>query len=217
MKLKRILAAAMLVAAPMLVGFKQGAAPASLRTDIVWIPVYHTIEATTPPAIDVDGVSADFRDGVVTLDFDDRGLKVPAFSLKIRAENTLRHYLPEVARVEFVDQRQAAEQQAARGTLDLDDPETASVQSLLDERINPTIAAHGGWITLLEVRDHTAYVRLEGGCQGCGMADVTLKQGVESLIRDEVPSIVAVLDSTDHASGDNPYFEPGKSGYAPYY
>ena len=64
--------------------------------------------------------------------------------------------------------------------------------------------------------DDTAYIRLEGGCQGCGMADVTLKQGVEVEIRRTVPSIRNVLDVTDHAGGTNPYFEPGKGGAAPF-
>ena len=87
---------------------------------------------------------------------------------------------------------------------------------MLDEKINPSVAGHGGHIALIDVTEDTAFIRLEGGCQGCGMADVTLKQGIEVEIKGAVPSIAAVLDVTDHAGGDNPYYSPGKGGPAPY-
>ncbi len=67
-------------------------------------------------------------------------------------------------------------------------------------------------MTLLEVRDNVAYVQLGGGCQGCGLADLTLKQGIDVLIRESVPEIEAVVDTTDHASGTNPYYQPAKGG-----
>ncbi len=98
------------------------------------------------------------------------------------------------------------------GKLDLDDPETAAVYNLLEESVNPAVAAHGGHISLIEVTDHIAFIRLEGGCQGCGMADVTLKQGVEVAILQEVPSITEVRDATDHEGGDNPFYEADKAG-----
>ena len=59
------------------------------------------------------------------------------------------------------------------------------------------------------------FLRLEGGCQGCGMADVTLKQGVEAEIKRAAPEIQEVLDVTDHAAGSNPYYQPGKGGASP--
>jgi Fe-S cluster biogenesis protein NfuA len=71
---------------------------------------------------------------------------------------------------------------------------------------------HGGYITLLDVKDDVAYVALGGGCQGCGMANVTLKQGIEALIREAVPEIHQVVDTTDHAGGTNPYYQPSKGG-----
>ncbi len=77
-------------------------------------------------------------------------------------------------------------------------------------KINPQVASHGGRISLVDVQDDTAYIRLEGGCQGCGMADVTLKQGVATEIQALVPTISKVLDVTDHAGGANPYYQPGK-------
>lgn len=82
------------------------------------------------------------------------------------------------------------------------------VQELIDNQIAPSLAMHGGHLDLLEVRDGKAFVHFGGGCQGCGMADVTLKQGVEKLIKDTVPGITAVIDSTDHAQGENPYYQP---------
>jgi Fe/S biogenesis protein NfuA len=84
------------------------------------------------------------------------------------------------------------------------------VLAVLDQQINPAIAAHGGHAELVAVDDDTAYLRLSGGCQGCGLAAVTLSQGIEVAIKDEIPEIVNVVDVTDHASGENPYFESSK-------
>jgi Fe-S cluster biogenesis protein NfuA len=80
------------------------------------------------------------------------------------------------------------------------------VQYLIDQQINPGVAAHAGFVELIDVRDDTVYLRLGGGCQGCGAADFTLRQGIESVIRREVPEIRRVLDITDHAAGVNPYY-----------
>lgn len=88
------------------------------------------------------------------------------------------------------------------------DPTAKAVQDVLDREINPSVASHGGFVTLLDVKGSTAYIELGGGCQGCGMADVTLKQGIEVAIMEAVPKIQTVLDRTDHASGENPYFQP---------
>lgn len=84
------------------------------------------------------------------------------------------------------------------------------IQQLFDTSINPGIAAHGGFVDLLGVEGKTAYIRLGGGCQGCGLADVTLKQGIEVAIKENVPEIEQVADATDHASGATPYFQPSK-------
>lgn len=92
-----------------------------------------------------------------------------------------------------------------------DDPVSQQVQDVLTEQINPSVAQHGGWVGLLEVKDETAYIELGGGCVGCGMVDVTLKQGVEVAIKASVPTITSVVDTTDHASGKNPYFQPDKN------
>jgi len=86
------------------------------------------------------------------------------------------------------------------------------VQYVLDAEINPQIAAHGGRVRLVEAdADGVVLLQFGGGCHGCGMADVTLKQGIEKTLRNHFPEITAVRDATDHASGSNPYFS-NKSG-----
>jgi Fe/S biogenesis protein NfuA len=84
------------------------------------------------------------------------------------------------------------------------------VVQVLDDQINPAIAAHGGRAELVAVEAGIAYLRLGGGCQGCGMATVTLSQGIEVAILDAVPELAGVVDVTDHASGTNPFFESAK-------
>jgi Fe/S biogenesis protein NfuA len=93
---------------------------------------------------------------------------------------------------------------------ELTGPVAERVQRVLDEHINPSIASHGGQATLVAIEDDTAYLRLGGGCVGCGMATVTLSQGIEVAIRQAVPEIERVVDVTDHASGTNPYYEAAK-------
>ena len=91
-----------------------------------------------------------------------------------------------------------------------DDPKAQKIQELIDERINPAVAAHGGQIELLNVDDDSIYIHMGGGCQGCGMANVTLKHGIEAMIQEVFPEIKHVIDTTDHASGTNPYYAPSK-------
>ena len=95
------------------------------------------------------------------------------------------------------------------------DPLASAVQKVLDDEINPAVDAHGGWVTLLDVKEGVAYVQFGGGCQGCGMADVTLKQGVDVRIKELVPQIRAVVDTTDHAGGTNPYYQGDARGASP--
>jgi Fe-S cluster biogenesis protein NfuA len=84
------------------------------------------------------------------------------------------------------------------------------IQYLLSHKINPGVAAHAGFVELIDVKDNNLYIRLGGGCQGCGAADFTLRQGIEAIIRKEVPEILQVFDITDHAAGMNPYYRPAK-------
>lgn len=80
------------------------------------------------------------------------------------------------------------------------------VQAVIDREINPSVASHGGYIDLLDVRQNTVFIRMGGGCQGCSSALMTLKHGVEQILRQHVPEVGDILDTTDHAAGRNPYF-----------
>jgi len=89
-----------------------------------------------------------------------------------------------------------------------DAPLAERVRYLLDSEINPQIASHGGRVSLEDISDSgVVTLRFGGGCHGCGMADVTLKQGIETTLRSRLPEITQVRDATDHASGHNPYYK----------
>jgi len=84
------------------------------------------------------------------------------------------------------------------------------VQELFDKEVNPAVASHGGFFNLLDIQNNTVYVELGGGCQGCGMANVTLRQGVEARLREVMPEMAALVDQTDHAAGTNPFYQASK-------
>jgi Fe/S biogenesis protein NfuA len=85
-------------------------------------------------------------------------------------------------------------------------PLTERVQEILDDRINPGLAGHGGVVSLVDIQGSQVVLSFGGGCQGCGMVDVTLKDGVMAQLTQHIPEISEVLDVTDHASGENPYY-----------
>lgn len=89
-------------------------------------------------------------------------------------------------------------------------PLAEKIQQVIDGQVNPQIRMHGGFVSLVDIRDDVAYLRFGGGCQGCGMVDVTLKQGVEVMLKQAVPELKGVADITDHASGQNPYYQSSK-------
>ena len=89
----------------------------------------------------------------------------------------------------------------------LDGPLADRVKSVLDAEINPAIASHGGSITLVGVEGTEIYLEMGGGCQGCAMSRMTLRQGVERMVRQAVPEVTVIHDVTDHSSGENPFFE----------
>lgn len=168
--------------------------------DEIVAQITELIETRVRPAVTQDGgdvIFQEFKNGKVVLEF-----QGSAFRFKDGIANILRHYVPEVVAV--VDHRDAKPKPG------LETPNGKAVAEILETQINPAVAAHGGHIALVDVEGDTVYIRLEGGCQGCGMADVTLKQGVEVEIKRAVPSIAHVLDVTDHQDGDNPYYQPSK-------
>lgn len=142
---------------------------------------------------------ASLVNGVVTLE----PVGSPGAAIPIRSQIAamIRHYLPDVAEVRIA---------TASGPIAAAPALQQQVQTVLDDRINPAVKAHGGVIRLEAVDGGTARVRFEGRCQGCAMAEVTLRQGVEVLLREQVPDLVDVIDVTDHPAGHNPYFKTRK-------
>ncbi len=135
--------------------------------------------------------------------------------------------LPVISRADSVDRLQDASITVRDGGLAIDNPTSPSppmapgsgtvdgpvadrIRHVLETQINPSIAAHGGFAELVNVEDDTAFLRMGGGCQGCGLAQVTLSQGIAVAIQDAVPEINHVVDVTDHESGTDPYYESSK-------
>ena len=92
------------------------------------------------------------------------------------------------------------------GDLELTGTPEEKIRTLLEQRINPAIASHGGVAHLVAVDGSVAQLELGGGCQGCGLAAVTLRQGIERAILEAIPEIDEVVDVTDHAMGTNPFY-----------
>lgn len=103
---------------------------------------------------------------------------------------------------------QAGNRAVAEGALDLltgNDEVRKRVQTVIDEQLNPNLASHGGWVEIQASDGVEYYMTMGGGCQGCGSAAATMRQGIETSIRNEVPEAGAIHDATDHAAGLNPY------------
>jgi Fe/S biogenesis protein NfuA len=96
-------------------------------------------------------------------------------------------------------------------------PLVAQVQSVIEHHVNPGIASHGGHASLVGIKDDVVFLALGGGCQGCSMAAVTLKQGIEQILKQAIPKIRAVVDATDHAMGSNPFYTADKGGESPFH
>ncbi|HLA67496.1 MAG TPA: NifU family protein [Acidimicrobiia bacterium] len=146
-----------------------------------------------------------------------------------RPDDVLQRFggLPVVVKADSIARLEGATIRAGEGSLGIDNPNSPSpkiaagtselrgplaerIATVLAEQINPAIAAHGGFAELVAVEGTTVYLRLGGGCVGCGLAQVTLGQGIEVAIRNAVPEVGEIIDVTDHASGDNPYYEAAK-------
>ncbi len=140
-----------------------------------------------------------FSNGVLRLE----PVGSPGASIPIREQIAalIRHYSPEVAEVRIAE---------AAGDPSLETQVQQQVQAVLDAQINPAVKAHGGAVRLVAVEGGSVQLQFEGACQGCAMAEVTLRQGVEVLLREQVPEITAIVDVTDHPAGRNPYFKTRK-------
>jgi Fe-S cluster biogenesis protein NfuA len=142
------------------------------------------------------------ENGVATLEIS--GSPGAALPLLTRIESVVRRGLPAITTVRMVGPAsRLAESEAG------DDP-TALARDVLDREVNPVVAAHRGHVSLVAVEGGWVRVRLEGGCQGCSLAEVTLRQGIEPLLRAKLAGFVGLVDVTDHQAGREPFYSPGK-------
>ena len=162
------------------------------------------VERSVLPSVVARGGSlrvAGVEDGVVTLEAS--GSPGAALPLASRVEALIRAAVPEVTGIRVIGPGGKPPSAATGGLAD-------RVRRVLDAEINPAIAAHRGRVVLAGVDQGWVRVRLEGGCQGCSLAEVTLRQGVEPLLRASVPDMVGLIDVTDHEAGTAPFFSPEK-------
>lgn len=104
-----------------------------------------------------------------------------------------------------------ADKSPATGAARVSDDELYErVSDLFEQQVNPMVARHGGRVELIDVQESIVMLRMSGGCQGCGMASVTLRQGIEGILNQHLPEVKGIVDITDHASGNNPYFASAK-------
>jgi Fe-S cluster biogenesis protein NfuA len=144
----------------------------------------------------------DIQGGVATLEV--RGSPGAALPLASRIQQLLRAAVPELTGIRFVGPH--AEPPPADHGQSLAD----RVREVLEAEINPVIAAHRGRVALVGLDQGWARIRLEGGCQGCSLAEVTVRQGIEPLLLTRVPELVGLADVTDHAAGTTPFFSAEK-------
>src|SRR5437867_2063109 len=162
------------------------------------------IERSVMPSIIARGGSLriiSVEGGVVTLEASGSpGAVVPASS---HIQALLRAAVPQVTDVRVVWPG-VTPTTTAPGDL------TERVRQILHDEVNPAVAAHGGRVSLIEITERRARIRMEGGCQGCSLAEVTIRQGIEQILRARIPEIAGVIDTTDHSAGTHPFFAPGK-------
>ena len=148
-------------------------------------------------AVGLRVVAAD--DGVVTLAADGSPGAVRPILHRIEAQ--IRAAVPGVTAVKLASADPALPEAGDLGS---------AAQLILDAEINPAIAAHRGRVTVTGGSDGWIRVRLEGGCQGCSLAEVTLRQGIEPVLRARLPQLTGVVDVTEHEAGTEPFFSPAK-------
>jgi Fe-S cluster biogenesis protein NfuA len=142
------------------------------------------------------------EDGVAILEV--RGSPGAVLPLTSRIQDLLGAAVPQITGVRIVGP--GGQPPSAPGSGNL----AERVRAVLDAEINPVIAAHGGRVVLVEADQGWVRIRLEGGCQGCSLAEVTVRQGIEPLLRARVPEMVGLADVTDHAAGTMPFFSAEK-------
>jgi Fe-S cluster biogenesis protein NfuA len=141
------------------------------------------------------------EDGIATLEIG--GSPGASLPLLARIEQLIRNAVPEISRVRLVGPGVEAQETRSGDLAD-------RVRDILDREINPVIAAHRGHATLVEIESGWVRLRLDGGCQGCSLAEVTLRQGIEPVLRARVPGVVGLTDLTDHQAGRDPFYSAAK-------
>lgn len=145
----------------------------------------------------------DVEGGVVTLEMSGSpGATLPLLS---RLDALVRAAVPEVTEVRLLEPGGEPPGEAVGGA-----HLGERVRRVLDAEINPAISAHRGRVVLVDVEHGWVRICMEGGCQGCSLAEVTLRQGIEPLLRARVPEMVGLMDVTDHGAGTDPFFSPAK-------
>ncbi len=147
------------------------------------------------------------EDGVAILEV--TGSPGAVFPLAARIEALIRGAVPEIAAVRLVTPGPGSAGPEPAGPADPADLAEAA-RRVLDAEINPAIAAHRGHVSLADAGDGWVRVRLEGGCQGCSLAEVTLRQDIEPILRARLPGIIGLVDVTDHEAGTEPFFPAEK-------
>ncbi|MCZ6876365.1 MAG: NifU family protein [bacterium] len=163
------------------------------------------IERSVAPSIIARGGAVrvvSVNDGIVTLEAS--GSPGAILPVTANIETFLRTAVAEVTAVRVVWPKKEVTSAGEPGNV------VERVQKILDDEVNPAIAAHRGRVSLVNVTAGRVQIRLEGGCQGCNLAAVTIRQGIEPLLRARLDDVVAVVDVTDHEAGTEPFFSPSK-------
>ena len=147
---------------------------------------------------------ADLRDGIVTLEV--TGSPGAVFPLASRIEALIRAAVPGITAVRLVTPGAGPAGSPPEAGGDL----AEAARRVLDTEVNPAVAAHRGHVTVAGAADGWIRIRLEGGCQGCSLAEVTIRQGIEPLLRARLPAMAGLIDVTDHETGTDPFFSPEK-------
>jgi Fe-S cluster biogenesis protein NfuA len=147
-------------------------------------------------------VAAAGADGVVTLEV--TGSPGAGLPLASRIEAAVRAAVPQVTAVRLVTPGTGSSEPGGAAGL------AEAARRVLDAEVNPAIAAHRGHVTVTGAEDGWIRIRLDGGCQGCSLAEVTIRQGIEPLLRDRLPAVTGLMDVTDHEAGTDPFFSPEK-------
>ena len=142
--------------------------------------------------------------GVVTLEV--TGSPGAVFPLASRIEAVVRAAVPGITAVRLITPgtKHAGPPPADAGDL------AEAARAIIDAEVNPAIAAHRGHVTVTGATDGWIRVRLDGGCQGCSLAEVTIRQGIEPLLRSRLPAMTGLIDITDHEAGTEPFYSPEK-------